>query len=131
MGDGFSGVSVSGGALFTSWDEGDEQYLVSLDAATGEEHWRRSLGAGFENRFGNGPRSTPLVGGEIVYAVGTQGMLLAAKAETGEVIWGCDLVEVFEARLPTYGYSSSPMIASSCTCAPDRMPWPTWGTPSK
>ena len=109
-GAGFSGVSVVGKGLYTMWDEAGEQHLVCLDATNGEERWRQRMGAGFKSSWGNGPRSTPLVHERIVYAFGTQGLLLAADAETGSPVWECDLVEVFEARLPTYGYASSPMI---------------------
>ena len=109
-GEGFSSVSTSGGHLYTMWDQGGKQFLVCLRAKDGEERWRRALGAGFQNHYGNGPRSTPLVDGDVVFAVGTQGRLVAANKDTGDVIWEHDLVEDFEARLPTYGYAGSPLL---------------------
>jgi outer membrane protein assembly factor BamB len=108
-GEGFSSVSVSGGKLYTLWDEQGKQILCCLDAATGKELWRRELGPAFKNHYGNGPRSTPLVDDGIVYTIGTAGLLLAANQRTGETVWQRDLVADFQSALPSYGYSSSPI----------------------
>ncbi len=111
VGPGFSSVSVSAGKLYTLWDEKGKQYLFGLDASTGKELWRQELGPAFTNNYGDGPRSTPLVDGRIVFAIGTQGMLLAANKETGVPLWRRDLVKDFGSDLPSYGYSSSPLVA--------------------
>jgi len=110
VGAGFSSVSVAGDRLYTLWDEEGEQYLVCLDARTGKEVWRRHLGKSFTHHYGNGPRSTPVVDDGVVYAVGTQGRLVAVAQATGEVAWQHDLVKQFAAKLPSYGYSSSPLV---------------------
>jgi len=109
IGAGYSGVSVSGDRLFTSWDEGGKQYLVCLDAGGGKELWRRELGAAFSHPYGDGPRSTPLVEEGVVVMVGTQGRVLAVDAVSGETRWQRDLVEELAAKLPSYGYASSPL----------------------
>ncbi len=111
VGPGFSSVSVSAGKLYTLWDEKGKQYLFGLDASTGKELWRQELGPAFTNNYGDGPRSTPLVDGRIVFAIGTQGLLLAANKETGVPLWRRDLVKDFGSDLPSYGYSSSPLVA--------------------
>jgi outer membrane protein assembly factor BamB len=109
-GAGFSSVSVSHDRLYTLWDEDDTQFLVCLASGTGEELWRRALGPGFRHHYGNGPRVTPLVDDGLVYAIGTGGRLLAADRDTGRVVWQRHLVSDFQARLPAYGYSSSPIV---------------------
>jgi len=110
-GDGYSSVSVSNKRLYTLWDRDGRQFLVCLDARNGRQLWSRELGPAFENHYGNGPRSTPLVDDGIVYAVGTKGLLLAANQVNGETVWEKDLVQEFKADLPSYGYSSSPLVA--------------------
>ena len=57
IGPGYSSVSVSDGKLYTMWDKGASQYLFCLDASSGKELWRLSLGKSFRNHYGNGPRS--------------------------------------------------------------------------
>ena len=108
-GAGFSGVSISDGRLFTMWDDEDKQFLVGLDAATGKEIWRQPLGEAFSNPYGDGPRSTPLVDEGLVYAIGTSGLFVAADRKTGVPRWQHDLVKEYQAALPPYGYSSSPL----------------------
>jgi len=110
VGVGYSGVAVSDGKLFTLWDEQGKQFLFGLDAKTGKELWRQDLGAGFTNHYGDGPRSTPLVHGDVVFAIGTAGRLLAADKSSGKPRWQHDLVKEYSAKLPTYGYSSSPLV---------------------
>lgn len=111
IGAGFSGVSVSEGKLYTLWDEKGKQVLVALDALKGTELWRRELGTAFTHHYGNGPRSTPLIDRDIVFAIGTQGRLLAANKDTGQPLWQHDLVRDYASDLPSYGYSSSPLVA--------------------
>jgi len=102
-------VSVAGGRLYTLWDQDGRQFLVSLDAADGHEIWRRHLGGSFSHYYGDGPRSTPLIDAGLVFAVGTDGLLLAADRATGEPKWQHDLVKEFGAALPSYGFASSPL----------------------
>ena len=109
-GEGFSSVSVSAGRLYTLWDERDKQLLVSLAAKTGHRMWSLELGPAFKNNYGNGPRSTPVVDGDLVYAIGTKGVLVAADKRNGKIAWSKDLVGDFDSDLPSYGYSSSPLI---------------------
>jgi outer membrane protein assembly factor BamB len=110
VGEGFSSISVWQGRLYTLWDEGESEFLVGLDAATGEETWRYRVGASFENQWGNGPRSTPAVDSGVVYAVSAAGRLHAVAAQDGRAIWSHDLAKEYGGTIPAYGYASSPMI---------------------
>jgi outer membrane protein assembly factor BamB len=110
VGEGFSSVTVSDGKLYTLWDENGTQFLFCLDAGTGKELWRLKLGKAFTNHYGNGPRSTPLVDGSVVFAVGTDGRLVVADRSSGKLIWEHDLVKELAAKLPSYGISTSPMV---------------------
>lgn len=110
IGEGFSSISVSQGRLYTLWDEAAAQFLVSLDASTGEVLWRRRVDAAFANVWGNGPRSTPAVDHGIVYAVSARGMLYAVNALDGRSLWSHDLAKEYGARIPDYGYASSPLV---------------------
>ena len=110
VGEGFSSISVWQGRLYTLWDEGKGEFLVSLDAATGEELWRYRVDDSFTNQWGNGPRSTPAVDSGLVYAVSAQGKLHAVAAQDGRAIWDHDLATEYGGTIPAYGYASSPMI---------------------
>ena len=110
VGDGYSSISATNGKLFTMWDEGGSQFLFCLDALSGKELWRYRMGADYKDRYGNGPRSTPVVEKTIVYAISAQGLLHAVNVTDGQGIWTHDLGAEYGSQLPAYGYSSSPLI---------------------
>jgi outer membrane protein assembly factor BamB len=109
-GDGYSSSAVANGNLFTMWDEGDSQFLFCLDALSGKELWRYRVGDSFPEGYGNGPRSTPIVGKANVYAISAQGLLHAVNVTNGRVLWTHDLGADYGSRLPEHGYSSSPLL---------------------
>jgi outer membrane protein assembly factor BamB len=120
IGRGFSSVAVAGGRLYTM----DEQTVaesgaaaprhleavVCLDAATGREIWRFSYPNHYDERFGSGPRSTPTVDSNLVFAVGPTGIFHCLRADTGAMVWRHDLVEEFHSRSLQYGVSFSPLV---------------------
>ena len=126
LGEGFASLAIADGRLFTSFSEADQEILVAFDSASGEEIWRRELGPKFEEFFGNGPRSTPTIDGETVYAVGSRGHLMAVGAGDGDILWQVDLHQVYPItqpqtltpvgatppgpQLPVYGYAGSPLV---------------------
>jgi outer membrane protein assembly factor BamB len=110
LGRGFSGISVSGGRIYTMFAEGSDEFVVCLDAATGQEIWRKGTGSNFNDRFGDGPRSTPTVDGELVFALGAKGKLHALGATDGQPLWSRDLPGEFGAEIPRWGYSSAPLV---------------------
>lgn len=109
-GEGYSGLSVVDGRLFTLVSRNKEEVALALDAATGKELWSYRLDDAFRNSFGNGPRSTPTVDGDTVYVLGARAKLAALDAETGEAKWTQDLQKSFGARVPTWGVSTSPLV---------------------
>lgn len=110
LGGGFSGVVAVDGRLYTLHSQAGREVAVSFDAASGKELWTADLDQERRDRFGDGPRSTPLVAGGLVFAVSSLGRLAAFEASSGEVAWSRDLPEDFGARIPEWGVSASPVI---------------------
>ncbi|MFZ4766209.1 MAG: PQQ-binding-like beta-propeller repeat protein, partial [Roseimicrobium sp.] len=106
-----SGFSTSGGTLFTMGaNENSEEELIALDAATGTEKWRTMVGARYANKWGDGPRSTPTVDGDRVYALGGKGDLLCASTADGKTIWKTSLVTDHGGKLQSWGYTESVLV---------------------
>ena len=113
---GFSGPSVSDGRIFiTDFErarglDGTERILC-LDEETGEIVWTQSWEASYLGvSWDEGPRATPTVDGDQVYAVGASGILTALTVDTGEVLWRIDFVEDFGAEIPQWGFASAPIV---------------------
>ena len=105
IGQGFAGIAVAGGSVFTLQADGDEETLLALDARNGNELWQVSLGETLRESHGDGPRSTPTVDGGTVYALSSHGRLAAVSAATGQLLW-----EALLDPPPTWGYSASPLV---------------------
>ncbi len=110
IGAGFAGIAVVGGRLYTQAASGETEYALALDARTGEELWRYPVGETFHDEFGDGPRSTPTVDRDLVYALSSKGQLHALAAATGEKLWTVDLPATFGAQVPRWGYATSPLV---------------------
>lgn len=109
-GDGYSAISVSNGRLYTMWGEGNFEYLFCFNAADGKEIWRYKMGTNVFNDQGSGPRATPIVDDGMIYAIGARGNLHAVNAGTGAHVWSHDMEKEYDARIPRWGYSGSPLI---------------------
>ncbi|MCP3963991.1 MAG: PQQ-binding-like beta-propeller repeat protein [bacterium] len=109
VGAGYSGVAVVGDGAFAMWQEDDQQLLLGLDAATGQERWRHPLSPAYTSPYGDGPRTTPVVHGETAFAVGARGHLHAVKTSDGTRLWERDLASL-GGRVPSSGYSSTPIV---------------------
>ena len=110
FGDGYSGISIAQGKVYTMSAEDDDEFVVCLDASNGEEIWRFRSGAKFTEQRGDGPRSMPTVHEDSVFALGAEGKLYALNAHDGEQLWSHNFVEEFDSKIPTWGFSSSPLI---------------------
>ena len=92
----------------TETDNGD--LFRCLNAATGYELWRLTYPTtGTTKDYGNIPRATPLLLGGKVFTLGCLGDLNCVDLASGKVRWSKHLVRDFGARVPTWGYCSSPL----------------------
>src|SRR5678815_6168449 len=89
IGTGASGISSVGDRLYTMYARDGSEFLASFNTADGREAWQLRVDANRNDDMGDGPRSTPTLDGDMVYAMGASAMLVAAKAATGEKVWDC------------------------------------------
>lgn len=112
VGPGWSSFAVAGTRLFTQEQWGEEEAVVCYDADSGAKLWAHRDSARFtEMVAGPGPRATPTVHDGKVYALGAAGRLNCLDAATGKVLWSRDIVEDSGAKVPQWGFSSSPLVA--------------------
>ena len=109
-GRGYSSFSISNGKLYTMGLRGEREFVVAFDIATGKEAWATPHGAAFKNDRGDGPRGTPTVDGDRVYALGGNGDLSALDARTGKIVWTKNVLQEFGAENIEWGISESPLV---------------------
>ena len=110
LGVGFSSLAISGGRIYTLGDREGSQQVVAMNLADGKILWTAKLGPVWEDEYG-GPRGTPSVDGERVYALGTDGDLACLNAVTGKELWRKSLVRDFGGMMmSSWKWSESPLI---------------------
>ena len=111
-GEGFSSIAVAQGKAFTMLQENDQEAIVCWDAATGRELWRHRYRAGFRNTYGNGPRATPTIAGDMLFAIGGTGIMTALNISAAQptVAWTKDLLQEFGAGNLNWGTAYSPLV---------------------
>src|SRR5687767_6299895 len=112
-GRGYSSFSISNGRLYTMGLRGDREFVVAFDVATGKEAWATPHGSAFHNDRGDGPRGTPTVDGDRVYALGGSGDLSALEARTGKLVWTKNVLKEFGGSNITWGISESPLVVEN------------------
>lgn len=119
LGEGFSAVSVSSGRIYTMGNVGGDERIFCLDLQTGRPIWSQRNGNAFREGAGNGPRSTPTVDGETVYALGANGDLAAYNAISGQPGWRLNILETFGGKNITWGICESVLIdGDRLVCTP-------------
>lgn len=105
IGSAFSSMAIVDGRVYTCGQEDKQQWLIALDANSGEVVWRKPIEKDFRNEHGDGTRATPTVHDGLVYILGANGRLLCADAKTGDKVWDKQFNHA-----PTWAYSGSVLI---------------------
>jgi outer membrane protein assembly factor BamB len=108
-GNGYSAPAIANGKLFTLGTRGGSEILLVLDANTGKELWTAKLGAVLDNDWGDGPRGTPAVDGDRVYALSGPGNLVCVNAADGKVVWQVSMSSLGGKR-PNWGFTESVLV---------------------
>lgn len=118
-GVGYSGFAVVDDNLYTMGAYENDERLICLDANSGEQRWRTVMTEGvLENGWGDGPRGTPTVDGDRVYALAGEGTLFCARAADGEEVWKVNMKDL-GGRVPNWGYTESVLVdGDKVICTP-------------
>lgn len=111
VGPGWSSFAAVGNRLVTQEQRGESEVVVCYDLENGGLIWRHVDASRFsEIVSGAGPRSTPTYANGRIYTLGGRALLNCLDAATGQPIWQRDLMSEIDAKLPTWGFSSSPLV---------------------
>lgn len=108
-GNGYSAPAIVAGKLYTLGTRDSREILLVLDAATGAELWTLPLGAVLGDDRGNGPRGTPTVTADRLYALTGPGQLVCVDLADRTIRWQTSMKELGGA-VPRWGYSESVVV---------------------
>ena len=119
LGEGYSSIAISNGKLFTMGNQDDDEMVIALDLASGDKRWATRSGRAFREGQGNGPRGTPTIDGDLVYALGANGDLVCLDIETGRPKWSGNILQEFGGQNITWGICESVLIdGDKLICTP-------------
>jgi outer membrane protein assembly factor BamB len=122
-GVGYSPPAVIGDRVYITGGRDDDEFLIALDAKGKEvkEAWAVKIGPTFRfktNSWSAGPSATPTVDGDLIYALGGNGDLVAVDT-TGKEKWRISLAKDLNGSVNPigggpkdlgWGYTGSPLV---------------------
>ncbi len=116
VGIGYSSFAVSDGRVYTMGSSGkrkggETDTVYCLDAVTGKVIWKHSYPCALQPLYyEGGTLSTPTVDDGATYTLSKMGDLFCFDAVTGKVKWEVNVNRKLGFELPTWSFSSSPLI---------------------
>jgi outer membrane protein assembly factor BamB len=123
LGVGYSGFTTTGDRLFTQYQTLGGQYVVCLNAATGETLWEHRYGLPYEPAgLYPGPRATPTIDSDRVYFAAPDGLVGCLDISTGRRLWSLNVYDEFGVAPVEFGYSCSPVVVAGKVLLPVGKP---------
>lgn len=118
VGLGYSGFAVVGDTLYTLGADDENESVIAVNVADGSVKWSTPIGERLKNGWGDGPRSTPTIDGDRLYALSGRGALACLNLADGSEVWKVEMKD-FGGKTPNWGYCESPLIdGEKCLCTP-------------
>lgn len=125
IGAGYAGPAVAGGRVYVTdrllaprtanpanpFERGvipGSERVLCLDEKDGKILWKHEYDCPYNVSYPAGPRATPVVEGDRVYTLGTEGHLFCLQA--GKVVWAREFKKDFAVDTPLWGFSGHPVI---------------------
>jgi outer membrane protein assembly factor BamB len=110
LGAGYGSLAIKGDRMFVQALTGSGSAVTSLNRADGKVVWTKVLGRGANNDRGPGPRGTPTLDGDRVYALSETGDLACLNASNGTALWQRNILADFGGRQIPWLISESPLV---------------------
>jgi outer membrane protein assembly factor BamB len=115
VGEGHSSPVFGGGRICTFARRAGKEEVSAIDPTGGKVLWRQSYDAPYTmnpaaRAHGEGPKSTPVLGGGRLCTFGISGILACWDGATGKQLWRKEFNRQYKSTSPLYGTAMSPVI---------------------
>jgi len=110
LGEGYGSLAIRGDRIYVQGVQGGSSSVICLNRRDGKAAWTTALAGSMEQDRGSGPRGTPTLDGDMLYALAENGELACLRARDGSKIWRRNILQDFGGRNPHWLLSESPLI---------------------
>jgi outer membrane protein assembly factor BamB len=110
LGKGYGSMAIQGGRIFVQGTRDGKSVVFCLNRADGTVVWTQPLGRTLDQDKGGGPRGTPTIDGERLFALSEDGDLSCLRTGDGVVVWTRNILKEFGASNPQWLISESPLV---------------------
>lgn len=110
LGEGYGSLAIQGDRIYVQGVQSGQSVVFALDRRDGKTVWTTVLAARLEQDRGSGPRGTPTLDGDRLYALAENGELACLRAHDGAKVWRRNILQDFRGRNPHWLLSESPLI---------------------
>lgn len=125
IGDGWSGFAIQGDVAITMEQREAEEWVSAYSVLDGKLLWKFVMPGVHTNVMGGtGPRSTPTIADDRVYAISAVSRIVCLELATGAEIWSRELLKLadtsqseFETKV-SWGRAASPLLVDNQLIVP-------------
>jgi outer membrane protein assembly factor BamB len=110
LGEGYGTVAIKGDRIFVQGTRSQESVVHCLNRADGAPIWTAALGSRLDQDRGPGPRGTPTVDGDRLYALSENGDLQCLRTANGSAVWRKNILRDYRGDNPDWLISESPLV---------------------
>src|SRR5262245_44705069 len=110
LGEGYGSLAVKADRIYVQGTIREASAVFCLNRADGNTMCTASLGPMVKDSRGNGPRGTPTLDGDRVYALTENGDLACLHAHDGSRVWSKNILKEYGGSNPHWLISESPLV---------------------
>jgi outer membrane protein assembly factor BamB len=110
LGEGYGSLSIVGDRIYVHGVKGGNSVVYALNREGGATLWTAVLGPRLDQDRGPGPRGTPTVDADRIYALNENGDLGCLRVKDGSIVWKKNILQEYRGSNPHWLISESPLI---------------------
>lgn len=110
LGSGYGTVAILADRIYVQGTQAKSSAVFCLNRADGKMLWAKPLGPSLDDERGGGPRGTPTIENDRLYALTEAGDLACLNTRDGAVLWSRNILKDFGGPNPKWKLSESPLI---------------------
>jgi outer membrane protein assembly factor BamB len=110
LGPGYGSLAIKDDRIYVQGVKGSDSVVFCLNRANGKAVWSQALGSTRDQDRGPGPRGTPTVDGDRLYALSENGDLACLRIKDGSSAWRRNILKDFGGSNITWLISESPLV---------------------